>query len=451
MAALPAQSATQAQVDEAWRKGIWWLFSNQSGDGFWKSTEGTQVAATALAIEALNNAPLKSYPFYKGITWLSNVRASSTDSIARQAIALKLGGVSPISYLDRLGSFRNVNFGWGAYGQFETSFPDTPLALTAIRIGQVTYSDLASTVYCGVLPGQRADGSWSYMPRPTTLEPTTASTGSVVPTALSLFELKALQTANPTWNLQTCGVQYSLTTALTNGTTWLLSKKNANNGVGDNGASTVVETAIAYKALRALGAAAATLGQIEDYLIAQQNQTNGSWGGDAFRTALVLSVLRPPSSTIVADSDGDGIPNSVETLMGKNPAVRDSGSLAQGGGNTSPGLVLSTALTKRLFQGRPATIGLPIASAQGPFTWTILSGALPPGLTLNPAGTISGTPTTLGTFGFTYSATDATSASSSTLGEIKVVPWGDWNGDGVVDGKDTAIIINIINSNLLED
>jgi hypothetical protein len=62
--ACPAQSATQAQFDEAWRKGIWWLFFNQSGDGFWKSTEGTQVAATALAVEAPNNAPLKSYPFF---------------------------------------------------------------------------------------------------------------------------------------------------------------------------------------------------------------------------------------------------------------------------------------------------------------------------------------------------------------------------------------------------
>jgi hypothetical protein len=95
MASWPAQSATQAQIDEAWKKGIWWLFTNQSGDGFWKSTEGTQVAATALAVEALNNAPLKSYPFYKGVTWLSNMRASSTDSLARQAIALKLGGVNP--------------------------------------------------------------------------------------------------------------------------------------------------------------------------------------------------------------------------------------------------------------------------------------------------------------------------------------------------------------------
>jgi hypothetical protein len=76
---------------------------------------------------------------------------------------------------------------------------------------------------------------------------------------------------------------------------------------------------------------------------------------------------------------------------------------------------------------------------------------VPPGLTLNPAGFISGTPITLGTWDFTYSVTDATSASSSTIGQIKVVPWGDWNGDGVVDYKDTALIVNIINSIMLDE
>jgi hypothetical protein len=452
LAAWPAQAATQAQIDEAWRKGIWWLFSNQSGDGFWKSAEGTQVATTALAIEALSNAPLKSYPFYKGVSWLSNVRASSTDSLARQAIALKLGGVNPFAHLNRLNGLRNTNnLAWGAYGQFDTSFPDTPLALSAMRIGQVVYPDLVLTVYCGVLPGQRPDGSWSYLPRTTLLQPVTASTGSVVPTALTLLELKATQTANPTWNLNSCnpgGTQISLSAALSSGTDWLLKKKNAGNGVGDNGESTVVETAIAYKALKSLGVAPATLDQIMDYLLTQQNLTNGAWGGDAFRTALVLSVLPPPSATIVADTDGDGIPNSVETLMGKNPAVRDSGSLAQGGGNTGPGLVLASSLARRLFKDRPASITLAITSGQGSATWRILSGALPPGLTLSPAGIISGSPTALGTWKFTYTVTDATSATVGTQGEIKVVPWGDWNGDGVVDAKDTAIIVDIITSSM---
>ncbi|MGH9844572.1 MAG: Ig domain-containing protein, partial [Blastocatellia bacterium] len=42
-----------------------------------------------------------------------------------------------------------------------------------------------------------------------------------------------------------------------------------------------------------------------------------------------------------------------------------------------------------------------------PYTFTIISGGLPAGLTLSPAGVISGTPSSGGTFGFTIKATDA--------------------------------------------
>jgi uncharacterized protein (TIGR03437 family) len=61
-----------------------------------------------------------------------------------------------------------------------------------------------------------------------------------------------------------------------------------------------------------------------------------------------------------------------------------------------------------------------------PYTW-IWSGAVPPGLTLSamsvgllPAGVISGTPTTAGTYGFTVVATDATGAASQTTLSLTV-------------------------------
>ena len=41
-----------------------------------------------------------------------------------------------------------------------------------------------------------------------------------------------------------------------------------------------------------------------------------------------------------------------------------------------------------------------------PYTWSITSGSLPPGLTLN-SGTITGTPTTVGTYSFTVQVSDA--------------------------------------------
>jgi Putative Ig domain len=48
-----------------------------------------------------------------------------------------------------------------------------------------------------------------------------------------------------------------------------------------------------------------------------------------------------------------------------------------------------------------------------PFTWSLPSGGLPPGLTLSSGGTISGTPTQTGTFDFTVQMTDSLSRSVS--------------------------------------
>jgi hypothetical protein len=54
-----------------------------------------------------------------------------------------------------------------------------------------------------------------------------------------------------------------------------------------------------------------------------------------------------------------------------------------------------------------------------PYTWTILSGSLPPGLSLSSAGVISGTPTAAGTFNFTVQVTD--SASNSATKNLSIV------------------------------
>jgi hypothetical protein len=51
----------------------------------------------------------------------------------------------------------------------------------------------------------------------------------------------------------------------------------------------------------------------------------------------------------------------------------------------------------------------------GPYTWSITSGSLPPGLSLNAQqGLISGTPTTLGNYPFTVQVTDAANMTAST-------------------------------------
>lgn len=62
--------------------------------------------------------------------------------------------------------------------------------------------------------------------------------------------------------------------------------------------------------------------------------------------------------------------------------------------------------------GTPYASNLVAAGGTPPYTWSVISGALPTGLTLNAAGgTISGTPTTAGTFSFVVRVTDSAAAT----------------------------------------
>jgi uncharacterized repeat protein (TIGR01451 family) len=92
-----------------------------------------------------------------------------------------------------------------------------------------------------------------------------------------------------------------------------------------------------------------------------------------------------------------GLPNGTECQA-------YSAALTVIGGPTAPAAVSSDA--------KPAATGFTVAGAAAAtdpsFDWSA-SGTLPPGLNLAPDGTISGTPTTPGTFNFTAKVTDSTS------------------------------------------
>ncbi len=92
-----------------------------------------------------------------------------------------------------------------------------------------------------------------------------------------------------------------------------------------------------------------------------------------------------------------------------------------GGGSTpkppaSPPTIQTLLLPQGAVNVAYGTNGGAAISATGgtpPYTWSISSGSLPPGLTLNSGGVISGTPTTLGNYPFTAKVTDATGLSAT--------------------------------------
>jgi uncharacterized repeat protein (TIGR01451 family) len=65
----------------------------------------------------------------------------------------------------------------------------------------------------------------------------------------------------------------------------------------------------------------------------------------------------------------------------------------------------------------------PIIDAR-PFTWTVQSGTLPPGLLLSSAGAITGTPTEAGTFHFTIKLVDSTGLTATQAKAIIIAPDG---------------------------
>jgi len=446
---LPAaMAATTPQIDTARAKGLWWLTTNQNSDGRWKSLGGMEVQPTAAAIEAMTNAGMKRGAVYgKAVAWLGNADAPSVDSLARKIIALKGAGINETSDLDRILSWKNdpLLATWGAYDKFGTSYPDTPLALSAIRIGQYTYANqtnnLGNAVYCRILAAQRFDGSWPYM-QPTDTTPANILTGEILPTAYTLLELQAISTATG-WDVSTCnGVSRSLLTAINNGVTWILTKRIlADNGFGGNGQSTILETVLAYQVLNLLQPTNSATGAALDYLIARQDVA-GSWQNDPMLTALALKAF---PATVMTDTDNDGVPDAVELLMGKNPTVADNRNLAGANGQSVAGLTTPLALANNAYLNQFFSFPLTASGGTTPYTWTITTGTLPTGLTLSSGGLISGTPTNVGSFSFTYTVTDVIKASSTTIGQIVILRAplapadGNLNGDSIVDAGDVAL------------
>jgi hypothetical protein len=82
------------------------------------------------------------------------------------------------------------------------------------------------------------------------------------------------------------------------------------------------------------------------------------------------------------------------------------------------GTMLPTGVAGTAYnQTMSASDGIP------PYTWSVISGTLPPGLSLNSStGVISGTPTVPGSSGFTAQVTDAYSVSATALVSITINP-----------------------------
>ena len=85
-------------------------------------------------------------------------------------------------------------------------------------------------------------------------------------------------------------------------------------------------------------------------------------------------------------------------------------------------LTIQTANLARGTKGQSYGMQLQASNGHPPYTWSIISGSLAPGLSLNVAGLISGTPTAFGNFAFGVRVSDSAGAAAVASFSLTILP-----------------------------
>ena len=448
---LPA-SGWAATVDEARAKALKWLVQTQNGDGSFSGQQGLETQATAASVEAMLAGGMSKSPQYgRALSWLANAPGASVDSRAWQAMALAAAGRDATTIAGTLRDDRNISVAkagnistgntalWGPFPGYAASLSDTALAYGAIRSAGVSYSgdttELTVTALCQTLNAQLTaapwSGSWPYA-LPENGQPTHVLNGSLSATALTLFELKKQRQANRFLGGSACSrtSPSAIDTGMTNAKTWLLAQANGDGAFAERNPQSgaletpsPVATALAVRALAPFAAegdatASAAITKAQTWLASQQ-ATDGSWRSDPFVTARVLAAFPTASGPQIADADNDGLPDVVEQQLGTQTAVADAQSSLNTNGNAQAGVTASSFSIVATL-GQPFNYSLTPNSGTAPFNFTKTDGVLPPGLSVAANGTVSGTPTSVGSYAFDYEISDAAGLSTLVIGRIDV-------------------------------
>ncbi|HYP08848.1 MAG TPA: putative Ig domain-containing protein [Bryobacteraceae bacterium] len=88
--------------------------------------------------------------------------------------------------------------------------------------------------------------------------------------------------------------------------------------------------------------------------------------------------------------------------------------------SVAPALSISSCPTGTGLVGTNYQASLAAAGGAAPYSWSVTSGQLPPGLTLSPAGSLSGNPILAGAFNFTLNVSDASSRTATRACSIAI-------------------------------
>jgi hypothetical protein len=167
--------------------------------------------------------------------------------------------------------------------------------------------------------------------------------------------------------------------------------------------------------------------------------TIGASGGTSPYSCSITAGTLPAGLTLTACTVS-GTPTTAGT-NNVTVMVTDSGSPAKNvSGNETivihpSGTLSLTATLPVATVGVPYTYTLQATGGTPPYTYSLTAGSLPPGITLNSDGTISGTPTAPGASSFTATVTDsATTPATASVPLVLLVQYASTPYDGELTG-----------------
>ncbi len=133
-------------------------------------------------------------------------------------------------------------------------------------------------------------------------------------------------------------------------------------------------------------------------------------------TSFTGDILALASITLTTGSNTNG-----RTLARNGAVTLDTNNVNTCGVSICPIITVNPASLPNGSVGTPYSQTVSGSGGTSPYTFSVSSGSLPTGLLLNSStGAIAGTPTTVGTFTFTITATDATGCTGSRLYTITI-------------------------------
>ncbi len=268
-------------------KGIQWISTQQSPEGYWGNPTTAPERDTGDIVEAINELDRTdlSTEVISGLEraagWFKTRDVDNFDFLSRKARTLKIVGEDVSQYVEQLVNAQNYDGGWGLAKDFESSIPDTVQALKLIMTQQRQYETVVGKGVEYLLSQQNTEGSFSF---------NKGLEGDLEISSEIISLLSSLEDKNTV-----------VKTGIENAKKWLMTQRQSDGGFGQ-ASSEAKSTACAYYALIQSGASPVELSSTLQYLSDNQME-NGSWDNDLITTALAVRAYKDAKANLVINKE----------------------------------------------------------------------------------------------------------------------------------------------------